>query len=123
MKKPIDLGAVREATANLDRLAKEHPELLGPSTADDWEVVLRGRSGSERQRDLIERRQAAGVTRMTVWLSDLDKGALREHFPGPRGGIDWGAVVQAALTGKAHGTFKNQLMKADAGTPNDNLHS
>jgi hypothetical protein len=96
-KKPIDLQAIREARANLDKLAREHPELLGPSSADDWEDILKGQSTSERQRNLIAKRRAEGLARVTVWLSETTREALREHYPGPRGGIDWEAVTAAAL--------------------------
>jgi hypothetical protein len=41
MAKPINLQAVRESLAALDRIAREHPELLGPSTPDEWEDTLK----------------------------------------------------------------------------------
>ena len=97
MSKPINLQAVREATANLDRLAKEHPELLGKSTPSDWEAILKGRSVSERQKELTDKRRAAGISKVSVWLSDQDREELRKLYPGPRGGIDWAAVVRAAI--------------------------
>ncbi len=40
MGKPLDLETIRDALANLDRIAAEHPELLGGSTPDEWEEVL-----------------------------------------------------------------------------------
>lgn len=102
MSKPIDLAAVREAHANLDRLAKEHPELLGPSSPEEWEAILTAQNGSERQKRLIARRQAAGMSRLSIWLTDAEVDALRNRYPGPRGGVDWRAVVAAALRGAAH---------------------
>jgi hypothetical protein len=41
MGKKIDLAAVRAAEARLDRLAAEHPELLGESTPEEWESILK----------------------------------------------------------------------------------
>lgn len=102
MSKPIDLAAVREAHANLDRLAKEHPELLGQSTTEEWEAVLTAQSGTERQKRLIAKRQASGMARLSIWLTDEEVEALRNRYPGPRGGVDWQAVAAAALRGSDH---------------------
>lgn len=46
-KRPIDLERIRKALAWLDRLAREHPELLGESTLEEWEDVLKGELGEE----------------------------------------------------------------------------
>lgn len=43
--KPIDLPAVRRERRKLDRLAKEHPRLVGepePGGVDQWEQILEG---------------------------------------------------------------------------------
>lgn len=97
-KKVLNLPAIREATERLKALAREHPELLGPSTPAEWEATLTSAlSTSERQRDLKQRRKAEGIHRVMIWVSADDREALRQHFPGPRGGIDWQAVITAAL--------------------------
>ena len=41
MVKTIDFKAVKESLAALDRIAAEHPELLGESTPEEWEETLR----------------------------------------------------------------------------------
>ena len=77
--------------------------MLGQSSPADWEAVLReavpenARRGAERQEALRRRRKAAGLTDHRVWLSPADYDALRARFPGPRGGVDWGAAVDALL--------------------------
>ncbi len=40
MSKKIDLEAVRLARENLDRIAQEHPELVGESSVEDWVELL-----------------------------------------------------------------------------------
>lgn len=95
--KPIDLAAVREAHANLDRLAKEHPELLGQSSPEEWETLLKQQDASERQKRWQARQHAAGNGRANIWLPEQTLAALREHYPGPRGGVDWAGVAAAAL--------------------------
>lgn len=105
--KILDLDAIRQASANLDRIAADHPELLGPSTTEEWEEVLneqisnperRQKLAANRQAELRQRRKAEGVKRETIWLSDNHRAALKQRFPGPRAGIDWEHVVEAALT-------------------------
>lgn len=99
MGKVLDLEAIRAASANLDRIAAEHPELLGKSTPEEWEKALKSQ-GLERQKRLISKRIEAGMERLTVWVSKDDMKTLRETFPGPRGGADWKAVITAALAGQ-----------------------
>ncbi|NCU20612.1 hypothetical protein EOM89_07720 [Candidatus Falkowbacteria bacterium] len=98
-KKPLDLAAIRQARERLKALAREHPELLGPSTTDEWEMTLsEALSGTaRRQQDLKQRRHAQGLVRVTLWASQDERESLRQHYPGPRGGIDWQAVIAAAL--------------------------
>jgi hypothetical protein len=57
--------------------------------------------GVERQKRLRENKAKGGLTRMELWMSDEQKAALRERFPGPRGGIDWDRVIQAATDSAA----------------------
>jgi hypothetical protein len=98
-KKILDLEAIRQARANLKALAEAHPRLLGPSTPAEWEATLKSAlTTSERQRDLKQRRKAEGIHRVMIWISDDDREALRLRYPGPRNGIDWQAVITAALT-------------------------
>lgn len=40
MGKVVDMEAVREALANLRRLARENPERLAQSSPGDWEDLL-----------------------------------------------------------------------------------
>ncbi len=47
MSKSLDLETIRDSLANLDRIAAEHPELLGESTPEDWEEVLTDEIGPE----------------------------------------------------------------------------
>lgn len=54
-------------------------------------------SGAERQARLAARRRADGSERACFWASARDLEALRRAYPGPRQGIDWTAVVGAAL--------------------------
>ncbi len=54
-------------------------------------------TGLQRQLALIEKRKAAGMKRFGLWLDKHDAEALVGRFPGPRNGINWPAVVQAAL--------------------------
>ena len=58
---------------------------------------LRMKSGSERQKALKDSRKASGQRLSNVWLPAVSLDQLREKFPGPRGGINWLAVVEAAL--------------------------
>lgn len=37
------------------------------------------------------------TTRTAIQLTVEKRAALRESYPGPRGGVDWRAVVAAAL--------------------------
>lgn len=56
------------------------------------------KSSSARQAALTERRVAAGWRRIPVWLEARDIDLLRRRFPGPRGGIDWKAVIKQATS-------------------------
>lgn len=96
MGKTIDFQAVKESLAALDRIAAEHPELLGESTPEEWEQTLKS-TGLERQKHLISSRIKGGMKRLTIWVSSDDMEALRETFPGPRGGADWKRIAEAAL--------------------------
>lgn len=55
-------------------------------------------SAAERQRAFRERRAAEGKRRAVLWITPAQGDALRSRFPGPRGGIEWNAVITAALS-------------------------
>ena len=44
-----------------------------------------------------KRRHAAGLRRAEGYVTARQHEALRVRFPGPRGGVDWQAVADAAL--------------------------
>jgi hypothetical protein len=54
-------------------------------------------TGAQRQQRLKAKRQEAGQQFARFWVPASDLEALKQRFPGPRGGIDWPAVVAAAL--------------------------
>ena len=54
-------------------------------------------TGAERQARLTERRKAEGKRRVPAWLAAHEEAELKRLYPGPRGGIDWSAVIRAAL--------------------------
>ncbi len=103
MAKVLDLPKIKQSLANLDRIAAEHPEILGRLTMTDLEASLSEKSGTstERQRRLKQKRLAAGIKPNQVWLSDADIDALKSSYPGPKGGIDWAKVIQTALEPQA----------------------
>lgn len=101
MSKVINLQAIQQARANLKALAQDHPRLLGPSTPEAWEQILSAAlTTSQRQRELRQRRQASGLRKATLWASEADLEALRQRYPGPRGGIDWQTIIMTALERK-----------------------
>jgi hypothetical protein len=109
MAKPIDFQAVKESLAALDRIAAEHPHLLGKSTPEEWEEILseieqagRPKTVAERQKDFRQRRAAKGLIRPEVWLEPSVLESLRKAFPGPRAGVNWPRVIAAALEKTDH---------------------
>jgi len=101
MAKTIDFQAVKESLAALDRIAAEHPELLGKSTPEEWEKTLNDQdtasTGSERQKRFKKNRLEAGIKRVLVWAKESDLETLRKRFPGPKGGVNWDGVINVAL--------------------------
>lgn len=59
------------------------------------------RTDTQRQKRFAENRRQAGLRALKLWLPEADIAALREAFPGPRGGIDWSRVVAQALSGRS----------------------
>ncbi len=55
----------------------------------------------DRQAAFRERRLSAGEAAFTIWANMGDAMALRKKYPGLRGGIDWEAVIRAALEPQA----------------------
>ncbi|BBL77452.1 hypothetical protein MishRS11D_45500 (plasmid) [Methylomagnum ishizawai] len=96
MAKTIDFQAVKESLAALDRIAAEHPELLGESSQEEWEQTLKS-TVLERQKRLITKRQAEGQERHALWAPREEIEELRRQFPGSRNGVNWRAVIAAAL--------------------------
>ena len=76
----------------LDRLA----ELTHGNEPRALEYITR-KTAAERQKRLHEKRLAEGVRPLKVWVRDQDYDALQAAYPGPRQGIDWQAVIDAAL--------------------------
>lgn len=107
MGKVLDLEAIRQASANLDRIAADHPELLGKSTPEEWEEILKEQVNqqiAERQRRLVAKRLTEGKKRALIWAPKPDLDALKDAYPGPRGGIDWQTIIQGALEKAGKGT-------------------
>ena len=102
MTKIVNLSAILQARARLKALAHQYPELLGQSTTDEWEAILsEALSGTaQRQQALKQRRHAQGQVRVTLWTSQEEREALRDRYPGPRGGIDWQTIIMTALERK-----------------------
>jgi hypothetical protein len=53
---------------------------------------------TERAARMKAKRQAEGWKMASVWTPGANLEALREAFPGSRGGVDWEAVIKAALS-------------------------
>ncbi len=63
------------------------------------EHLRRASDTAARQAKLKEQREADGYRRVPIWVHERDLDALRERYPGPRGGVDWGAVISIAKRG------------------------
>lgn len=86
----------------LDRLAG----LVGQDDEDRMQQYLeklerRAKAQAEAQARLRERKQAEGMRRVQAYISLEHYSALCKHYPGPRGGIDWERLADAALRAKA----------------------
>jgi len=58
-------------------------------------------TNAEHQQALRARREAEGLKRFTLWLNQQDSESLKQRYPGPKGGVDWSAVIRAALEPQA----------------------
>lgn len=81
-------------SAMLDRLA-EITAGNEQRTADY--LTTMAKTTSERQSELKARRQIQGKREARIWATGDDLERLRAKYPGPRGGIDWQAVIRAAI--------------------------
>lgn len=52
---------------------------------------------AERQARLKQARNEKGQKQVYLWLGDSEAIELKNRFPGVRGGINWRAVIDAAL--------------------------
>lgn len=76
-EKPIDLASIRDALAELDRLAKEHPELCGNGptwTIEEVEEIVT--PTKDRMKAFRERRAADGYRRITFYADPQTHAAL-----------------------------------------------
>lgn len=51
----------------------------------------------EKQSRFVSAMVSKGFQKVSVWVAGHDLDQLRARYPGPRGGVDWAAVVAAAL--------------------------
>jgi hypothetical protein len=74
---------------------------LADLTRDDggrlMEHLETAASTAQRQTRHEQKRRAEGFQRVPIWVHESELAALRQRYPGPRGGVEWGAVIQAAL--------------------------
>jgi hypothetical protein len=81
-RRAVDLGAVRNARANLRRLARDHPELTGPPSEANrrgWEIDLEDVMGEEtKDGQLVVRLPKALLDRLEAYAE-----RLRREMPGP----------------------------------------
>jgi hypothetical protein len=125
MSTVLNMTAIRESLVTLDRLAAEHPELLGQSTPEEWEAILKEAlaTGGARQKRLREKRQAEGLRRIELWANPVELESLRGYFPGPREGVNWQEVIKVALsitTNNLSPVDTNPIPSAEV--PNDHDH-
>jgi hypothetical protein len=56
----------------------------------------------ERAARLRERRLAEGQKKLDLWAPGEEVDALKAAYPGPYGGVNWRAVIAAALAHADH---------------------
>jgi hypothetical protein len=74
------------------------------------------RTAAQRQQRHKAKRREAGEQLARFWLPQADLDALKRRYPGPRGGIDWPAVVAASLA-PAESPRPPQLLPPNAPAP------
>jgi hypothetical protein len=57
-------------------------------------------SRAARQEKLRKTRLEQGIKPVKVWVSNTDMERLKERYPGPRNGVNWQAVIDAAMKGE-----------------------
>jgi len=75
---------------------------LATIAADDGgrlQSYLAGASTAERQARYKQQRKAEGKRRAYVWIHRDKEAELKRLYPGERGGVDWDAVIDAAIRG------------------------
>lgn len=80
-----------------DKLLDRIVELSKGNEERTMEYLMAQSTGAERQRKYAEKCQAEGKRQTYLWLDDTDAAALKRAYPGQRGGINWKAVIAAAL--------------------------
>ncbi len=77
----------------LDRIA----ELSQGNEQRTMDYLSKPQTGAERQRRYEEKLMGEGLRQVKTWLPEKDIATVKAAFPSPRGGIDWKAVIKAAL--------------------------
>jgi hypothetical protein len=80
-RKPIDMDAVRQARANLRRIAREHPELTtkpGEANRRGWEKDLETTMGETKDEQIVVRLPSALLERIDAYAE-----RMRQEVPGP----------------------------------------
>lgn len=54
-------------------------------------------ASENRQAKFEARKRAEGYQRIPIWVHRDELPELKAKYPGPRGGVDWQAVLDAAL--------------------------
>lgn len=61
------------------------------------DYLAKATTAAERQAKLRAQRESDGFKRVPIWIHESILHKLRERYPGPRGGVDWIAVIDKAL--------------------------
>lgn len=81
----------------MDYLAGEQDTGETPQDAQDMPEYLPATINAARQKKLKENRRKAGMKCCNVWVMKDTAARLQAQYPGDRGGINWQAVINAAL--------------------------
>jgi len=98
----INMVAVRAERDAIRQTIAQYPYLADKqSTPTEWEALLEtkpmAQTNNERQSKLRGKKKDEGIARMTIWVPETTREALKAKYPGERGGIDWEAVMMVAL--------------------------
>jgi hypothetical protein len=109
-----DLTEHQSSSMNdIDRAMVAKLGKLAPGIGRLLETLDMADTTAERQRRLTEKRRAEGKQKYTVWAAPEIVESLKAAFPGQRNGIDWQAVLTAALH---HRKESNGTDKSKSGT-------